>query len=410
MYEEWAKKPNESIEEFQARIACAKIDGSFSGTWDDVGQIMNQNLGNKKSESAWRKKLNNIYKGCKIETYNPEETKKEYEPEHREESEYEKILVARERLEIEKQLIREERNALNRAKKSEIHIKSIQDIFEESIKKFEYKDNFGYDTHIPDDKAIYVMLSDIHYGMTFKNRYGIYNSDICQRRLEEYCGQIIERGFLENINTVYISLMGDMISGNIHTTTRIENRESIVDQITGVSELVANFILCLATQFENIYINSVHGNHSRIDTDADAALSHEKLDTLIFWYCRSKLSNYRDQIHFVENSLDSSIANFKIFGHNYIAVHGDYDRDLKVTARKCTDALKEPVYAVLAGHMHVPEIRIEDVAYITNGSVCGSGDDYTVKKRLYAPAQQIMFVASENGIEQIYPVNLGGIE
>lgn len=36
---------------------------------------------------------------------------------------------------------------------------------------------------------------------------------------------------------------------------------------------------------------------------------------------------------------------------------------------------------MLAGHMHVADARFENTGFIRNGSVCGSGDEYTVKKR-----------------------------
>ena len=61
---------------------------------------------------------------------------------------------------------------------------------------------------------------------------------------------------------------------------------------------------------------------------------------------------------------------------------------------------------MLAGHMHVADARFENTGFIRNGSVCGSGDEYTVKKRLFGPPIQVCMVVTETGVEAIYPVKL----
>lgn len=141
-----------------------------------------------------------------------------------------------------------------------------------------------------------------------------------------YANEIIRVGKNAGANDCYVSLMGDLISGAIHTTIRIENRENLIEQVVGVSELIAAFLAKLATHFENVIVNSVDGNHSRVDFSADDALRAERLDALIPWYCKTKLQNYPN-VHFTDNQLDSSIGSFSIFGKTYVCVHGDMDND-----------------------------------------------------------------------------------
>lgn len=86
-----------------------------------------------------------------------------------------------------------------------------------------------------------------------------------------YADEIIRIGHLNGAKDCYISLMGDLISGVIHTTIRIENRENLIQQVVGVSELIAAFLYKLAGSFERVIVNSVDGNHSRIDTSAEDA-------------------------------------------------------------------------------------------------------------------------------------------
>ena len=256
------------------------------------------------------------------------------------------------------------------------------------------------------NKALYAMLSDIHYGLTFDGRVGKYDPAIAQERVMAYADKICSIGFEDNIHTCYVSLMGDLVSGIIHQTIRLENRENLIQQIIGVSELVAHFMLALSQGFDTVYVNSVSGNHSRLDPDFKNALRDEKVDALIPWYCKTRLRQF-DNVIFEDNEIDDTVATFRIFDKLYVAVHGDMDTNIQTTAARMTTLLSEPIDYLLAGHLHVPEYRLEETGFIRNGSVCGSGDDYTVKKRLFSPPYQVCMLLSPKGVEAIYPVQLG---
>ena len=111
-------------------------------------------------------------------------------------------------------------------------------------------------------------------------------------------------------------------------------------------------------------------------------------------------------MHFADNTLDTSIGSFNIFGKTYICVHGDMDNDLKASVQRIEPMLGHKIDYMLAGHMHVADARIENTGFIRNGSVCGSGDEYTVKKRLFGPPVQVCLTVSEVGVESIHPVKL----
>jgi hypothetical protein len=105
--------------------------------------------------------------------------------------------------------------------------------------------------------------------MTFDNYFGRFNSDIAASRVMHYASEIVRIGKLNNASVCYVSLMGDMVSGTIHSTIRIENKENAIEQVIGVSELVSDFLHFLSGHFEKVYVNSVSGNHSRIDPKSD---------------------------------------------------------------------------------------------------------------------------------------------
>lgn len=199
--------------------------------------------------------------------------------------------------------------------------------------------------------------------------------------------------------------MGDLISGGIHATIRIENKENVVEQVVGVSELISDFIYELARHFENVIIGSVDGNHSRIEKNLEDALRGEKLDALIPWYCRTKLEDLTN-VEFDDNEYDPSIGACLIHGKQFVFVHGDMDSDLNVSAQRIERFIGRKVDCILGAHMHIAEMRNDATLMIRNGSVCGSGDEYTMKKRLFGPPAQVVLCVTEDGIESICPVLL----
>lgn len=308
---------------------------------------------------------------------------------------------------VEKQRIRtrDERMAYTREIRTQARNETILDLFRETIKKFEYKEKEFEEEGVKksNEKKVYAMLSDIHYGLKFDSPMGKYNSNIAFERVMRYAQHIIDVG--KECCVCYVSLMGDMISGIIHQTIRVENKENVIEQIVGVSELTALFLYELSQHFDEVYVNNVDGNHSRLDPNLENVLRGEKLDALVPWYCKAKLSDV-ENVHFTDNWIDNTIGSFLIDDKLYVAVHGDYEKDLKVSATNIEKMIGKHIDVMLAAHMHVSEWRYEDTLFIRNGSVCGSGDDYTVKKRLFGPAVQTCFLCSPKGVESIHPLVL----
>ena len=201
-----------------------------------------------------------------------------------------------------------------------------------------------------------------------------------------------------------MSLMGDLISGQIHPSIRVENRENIVSQIVGVSELIADFLYLLAHCFDKVHVNAVDGNHSRLEGDLKKDIHTERLDRIIPWFCKARLNNVPN-VEFSDNVLDSSIGVFEIYNKTYVSVHGDFDSN-KNTVHNIQELIGKPIDYFLSAHMHVPNMRFERVGLIQNGAVVSCGDDFTVRNRLFGKPYQVCMLVSENGVEAVYPVKL----
>lgn len=256
------------------------------------------------------------------------------------------------------------------------------------------------------DNDLLVVLSDLHIGATFSSAFGEYNSDIAKRRLNDYLNNILEIRARHNSQNVYIVLAGDVVSGNIHKSIQVTNRENVIDQIKLAVDYISAFCFELSQNFANVYFTDCAGNHSRIDRKEDA-LHDERLDSLIAWTVSKLLSHVGNFSVLSGGKIDSGIAELNIRGKEYVAVHGDYDGMSKAAMARLVMMLGVMPYAVVMGHRHFPAVTDESgVRVVQGGSLSGSGDDYTIEKRLSGKPSQTVCVCTDMGIECVYPVVL----
>ena len=307
----------------------------------------------------------------------------------------------------EKQKLFDERVALNKLLRESARAEEDYAKLENLIKKngmTTLPDCNPYITHADND--LIVILSDLHLGSTSDNFFGKYNSDIAEERLIQYVKEIISIQSIHKSENAYVILCGDLISGNIHLTTQLENRENVIEQVQKCGELVSSFIHQLSRFFGTIYVNSVSGNHSRL-ARKDQTLRNERLDDLIPWYMRAKLSHISN-IEFIDNeNLDSTIAWFDIREKKYLAVHGDFDSYSESGVSKLVMMLGFKPEAVFYGHLHHCSYdEISGVKIIRSGCFSGTSDDFTISKRISGRPSQMVCVACDKGIKACYPIEL----
>ena len=250
-----------------------------------------------------------------------------------------------------------------------------------------------------------VILSDFHIGANYDSFTGKYNSDIARDRLQKLLEEVIKIQKRHNSENCYISLNGDLINGSIHKTIQITNSENVIEQIKIATELVCGFAYEVSKVFSKVFISSVVGNHSRIDKKEDA-LHDERLDDLILWGTELCLNGV-DNIHILKRNIDCGIADINIRGKTYISVHGDNDGFNKSGVSNLCMMLGFLPYGILYGHLHHCSVdEISGVKMIRGGCLGGTGDDYTLEKRMTGRASQMVCVCDKDGIVCYYPVEL----
>lgn len=368
------------------------------GTWEDVANIINELTGNDYGESTYRKKYTSFQKMLSANQNKFVNT----------EAQLRELDIQKRELERAKIQFRDERNAWQRQNYIDARVEQKLDLLESELKsqgRINFKPLDVQDRSIVSDNDLLVMLSDLHIGQCFDSHFGKYNSFIAQQRLNKYLNRIIEIKDSHNSENCYVSLQGDLLSGSIHKVLAITNRENVIEQIKIASELISSFCYELTKYFSHVELSNVSGNHSRIDRKEDA-LHDERLDDLIAWNVGCTL-NHIPNFSINGNNIDNGICEINIRNKKYVSVHGDYDPYNRQGVSTLVTFLGYCPYAILYGHMHTCSVdETNGIKMIRGGSLSGSGDSYTVEKRLLGEPSQMVCVCTGYGVECYYPVEL----
>jgi len=393
-----------TIDEILYDLGRQKESGELSQTWEQLALRLNATSGENHTESYWRKK----YKTLKLknELFAATEDLSDTQDEEEEVmSAIEQTLHENMGTDLrgeydnrtELQSLRDERVGLNRAIREMARSNRLEEVIKECVEALPRSEYRPIETINTDaGRATVALLSDIHYGLEYESFAGIYNPEIAESRMMYYRDRIISKAKETDSTTLYLVLAGDLISGGIHTTVQAQNRDNVVTQTIKVSEIISAMTKSFGDYFDKVYVYSVYGNHSRLDPNVKNTLRDERLDRVPTWYMQAALSNYPN-VQFVDNGVDGSIAMFSINKSNFAVVHGDLDKNLKTSVSRIESVTRSHIDYMLSGHTHVAEVRYDQACYITNGCLCGSGDDYSISKRLFAGPVQVMFEVEHSG-------------
>lgn len=396
------RRENETEEQMLWRLGQAKDNGLLEQSWDEIGDIMNQTFRSDESEyrtsSAYRKYYQyarNFFNAGIFKDKTDESCLKE-------------LRDAKHELRREKQKLFDERTALNRKLRNQARTDEDLSYLERLIMERSFNSMPQCTTpQIVSDNDMIICVSDLHFGIQNDTPFGEYSPEIARERMTEYCSKIMQIQKKHNCENAYVLLLGDILSGQIHMTVQLENRENVVEQIQGAAELLASFINALGGVFKNVYINGVAGNHSRIGYKDDV-LRDDRLDNLIPWYMKAALKHV-DNVRFIDDdNYDSTICNIDVRGHEYLGVHGDFDSFSEAGVSKLVMMLGHIPRGIFFGHMHHNSFDdICGVKIIRSGSFAGTGDNYSIQKRLFGNPGQTVAIVNEDGIECIYAIDLG---
>lgn len=371
---------NESIKDYKLRLFRNKKE--YGLTDKEIAYYINKETGNNYDESVYRKWFKPYQEGYEDGL---KENKNNYDDKY---FSKEKIKY----YDARNGLMNELRIEARKDENLELLLNEIR-----KKEKYEYckKNNLIYS-----ENDCMICLNDIHFGISINNKWNKYNSKIAKKRLEEYLDKIHQIKDLNKSENAFLFCNGDLISGNIHYKISIQNRENVVEQIIGVSEILSWFISELCNLFNNVTFAVVAGNHSRLNKK-NMSPTYERLDDLIPWYIKARLENFKN-LNVLFNDIDRTFNIVNIRGKNYVNIHGDYDGFN--TIQKIIPMIDENVYCFHFGHLHHNfQDFINGYKIIMSGSLMGM-DDYCVEKRIFSKPQQMICICNKDGIFCSYDI------
>ena len=228
------KKEDESLVDYRIRIRLAKVNKEIDLDWGEIVEL----LGLECSPDHCRKVSYGLkeafdYLNSKIQNNS---TQEEIDKINEKILELKKIKVQ----------LSDERSLVNKKIREYSRIDNIIDLFNNKIDDISLHKPFlsdsSYKCYESSNQEAIMLISDIHYGLETINAFNRYNSKIFKIRIQYLKDKIIEYSKLHKVKRLHVMLLGDLISGYIHNSIRLENRENIVEQIIEVSEILSEFI------------------------------------------------------------------------------------------------------------------------------------------------------------------------
>lgn len=231
-----------------------------------------------------------------------------------------------------------------------------------------------------------LLISDLHYGALVDNPINYYDTEVCKERMNTLLNKTVKYCAIHHVKELYVNLAGDLVCGNIHLTSRVEQEEDVITQTMQVAELLTNFLAELSKHVDNITVVCVQGNHSRVHPNIKESLNQENFERIIFEYIKLRLPEIRMLRNGNEDWIAYNIGDKKIF-----LEHGDKS-SVNSAKEKAVNMVGYAPDVILFGHFHHMEVNDKNgTDVVVNGSVMGV-DSYAIKHRFNTEPYQVMQV------------------
>lgn len=302
-------------------------------------------------------------------------------------------------------------------KKFVFGFKNAQPEFPEWLRKKEFITT--KETGVPQ-----LILSDWHYGEVIDPAqiFGVneYNIEIANARAMEVVDKAIDLAFNHIANPVYpgiiVSMLGDMISGNIHDELKITGEKEVLQTVLDLVGILTKCLTRLADAFGKVFVPCVAGNHGRLSIKPRAKnMAFDNLDWLAFQML-SRVLEKDKRIKFLIP--DGEDAQYKVYDWTYRITHGSQFKGGNAIAgsvvplihgdiKKRTSARSMGIEydTLIIGHFH-QYMSIADRC-ICNGSLSGYSEFAAKCNFPFEKPKQAFFITNEqHGITFNMPIQI----
>lgn len=411
------RNDNESQIDFINRVCMVK-EFNPELTWNDVQGVVNKELGFSYSDSWYRKNYTNKTFPKFLYTSNNIEAEEILDPVEIVQFDNYMAIDANPEADIlfelrkERIKVSDERAQMMAAVRRLAREETLVEIANQVAEKLADKNvlpNYEYIINTGNKSAI-LQLSDWHYGLEINNPWNTYNPEIAKDRLIKLRDRVYDICKANDVKYLYITNLGDLISGRIHETIRMQNRIDVITQSLEVAEILVELIAWLSQYFSIRYI-STSDNHSRLEPKKELSLDLESLTRVIDPLIKLRVENLQlkhqcGDVQFIESPYGHDIATFELDGYKIGAVHGHKDSP-KAVVSNVSLMTRANYDLILTAHLHHFSCDEQhNTLIISNGSLMGV-DEYAESLRLTnKPSQNLILVSEQLIAEAIYRIPL----
>jgi hypothetical protein len=275
-----------------------------------------------------------------------------------------------------------------------------------------------------DKESLVLLLSDLHIGevvsITQTGGISSFDVDIARRRIQFTVDRAIkiakEKMNHYEFDTLYVFMLGDLISGIIHDELRVNDELGIVAQCIEAVDIISEAILKLCQEFPHVHVASVAGNHGRVTEERYfKGKATNNYDYLISKMIEKLLSN---QSNLTWNIPEAFFTVETVENESFLLLHGDVVKSWMgipfyglqrayLKWRTVHADFGTPFKHMIVGHYHNPNMMsIVRYKLIINGCIKG-GDEYSIGALAAAcdPSQTMFGVNAKRGITHYWELN-----
>lgn len=337
--------PQEESEEQYIFRMCGKKE-AYDMTWQEVANVINEELNNNYTSSAYRKRYQYFQNGLKTHekwAFSDDEYLKKIQEERRElEKERQKLYATK---------VEANRN-LRQESRFELFYENVRDAIQMLPMPHILDTGYGTGTKSASQKEYVLALADIHAGANFTIDGNSYSLAECEQRFGRLLEQTKRFVLENNINRLHVVELGDTVQGILRMSDLQLNETSVVEAVVTVSRLIAMFLNSLSSVCNVEYYHVPAANHSQVRPLGSKAseIATEDVEYIIGHYIDDMLRN--NPLVKVHLDFDHDEITIPIFDYNVIAMHGHTIKSIDSALKDMSAKLHKMIDYIIMGHYH----------------------------------------------------------
>lgn len=340
---DYRRLSNENEYEYIYRI-CSNKDAI--GTWPDVADILNNELGNEYTESRYRKMYQMFSKMLEA-THTGRNADAEYA---------EELRQLKRDLEKERKKIQTEKIEYNKWLREEARDEMITDSIREEISKLDPLPTFARIPETPQWREGIVCFGDEHFGTEFVIHglkgeiLNAYSPEIFFLRMDSLLNQVIDICEKEQLTSIRVFSLGDFVDGILRVSQLMKLRYGIIEATIKYADYICKWLNELSDHVRVSFQMVRGGNHTQLRMlgQPKGTFEEENMDKIVAEMIRIRLEN-NDNFTFVENPTGYAFDN--VCGFNVLAIHGEVKNPVNAI-KEFSHTYKTPIDIFITGHKH----------------------------------------------------------